>query len=59
MSQARILELLKEHPRGLTAKELHKMLGLGNCYSQLKRLERAGDIVTDRSIGKSFRWKLK
>ena len=58
MSQARILALLKYHSGGLTAKEIHEALGLGNCYAQLKKLERAGDIIVVLPTGKAFRWKL-
>lgn len=59
MSQARILALLKYHPGGLTAKDIQKLLGLGNCYAQLKKLERSKALIRLPRNRHGFRWKLK
>ena len=57
MSQTKIIELLKKHPEGLSAPEVHQLLQTTNCYGQLKKLERSGEIIQRRD-GRKSRWFL-
>ena len=57
MSQTKIIELLKKNPSGLTAQELHNLLGTTNCYGQLKKLEKYKEVVMiDNPHSRKKRW---
>ncbi len=44
MSKVGILEILKEHPAGLTARQIHSKLNLVNVHHQLKQLVDDGKL---------------
>ena len=59
MSMTKILELLREHPEGLTSTEIMHELDLKNAYVQIQKLRRDKLIKIARVESKAWRYTLE